>query len=65
MNKIQEQINRFISQHPEYKGQDLDLNIYCDILQDGEIIATSNLPHDLTGIKGQVATYWTIEKGTK
>ena len=62
MNKIQEQINRFKILYPEYKDKELDLNLYCDILEDGKVIAVSDLPHDITALNNRLATNWKVVK---
>lgn len=61
MTNYDSQIRAFIKQYPKYaEAKNLDINLYCDIMQNGNIIAESNLPHDIEKVESRMATSWTI-----
>lgn len=66
MNNEEWQLAKFIVKHPEYsdeyKAGNLSLNLFCDILRKNprEVIAVSDLPHNLDLVGYKLANNWEI-----
>ena len=67
MNNEEWELNKFIIQHPEYSKEyesgNLAVNLFCDILRKNprEVIAVSDLPHNLDLIGTWLAKSWEIK----
>lgn len=68
MTNEEKVLKKFLSQFPDYqeKASELKMNIYCDIMleSDGktQIIAVSDLPHELMKVGYQLPESWELKK---
>lgn len=65
MTNEDRQIALFLEKYPQFKGKNLGLNLYSDILdmdkpEKERIIAKSNLKHDLIEVGYDLATDWKL-----
>lgn len=68
MNNAERELLKFVNQHPEYREEyergNLTVNLFSDIMRDKprEIIAVSDLPHNLDLIGTKMARSWEIKE---
>ena len=68
MNNEEWELKKFIIQHPEYSKEyetgNLAVNLFCDILRKNprEVIAVSDLPHNLDLIGTRLAKSWDVKE---
>lgn len=68
MNNAERELLKFVNQHPEYREEygkgNLTINLFSDIMrkEPREIIAVSDLPHDLDLIGAKLARSWEIKE---
>lgn len=55
-------LQNFKRQFPEFSQDILSMNLYCDIMKDGKIIAISDIPHSLDKVGYSLPSSWELAK---